>query len=172
MVIFFLGYMGSGKSTLGKKMAKRMNFDFIDADDFIEKKQGKSIAEIFEEEGEEYFRQLEQEFLGLSWENTIVSLGGGTPCFEDNLSKIKEKGVSVYLKLPVKALAHRLHTAKNNRPLIAPFKDDLEKLTAFIDENLSQREVYYDQADLIIDSMDMSAEKIDELATRILEFGQ
>ncbi|MEK6616439.1 MAG: shikimate kinase, partial [Bacteroidota bacterium] len=126
MKIFLIGYMGSGKSTVGKRLAEKLsrkeetNFDFIDFDKHIEKGTGKTITEIFASDGEEKFRMLEYEYLKklLNKENSVISLGGGTPCFHNTIQLINKNGISVYLEMSLNALVARLSKAKNKRPLI------------------------------------------------------
>ncbi|NQY10508.1 MAG: shikimate kinase [Flavobacteriales bacterium] len=150
MRIYLMGYMGSGKSTTGKQLAKKINMDFVDIDDFIEEKEGMPIPEIFKSKGEDYFREMEhlalQELSVL--ENTVISLGGGTPCNEKNLLLIKETGTSIYLKMSIPALIHRLHNAKEKRPLIKGKSEN--DLKSYIAINLGVREDFYNRADITI----------------------
>src|SRR5437660_384427 len=103
MKIFLMGYMGSGKSAVGKCLAKKLNFYFIDFDDYVEKEAGKSVSEIFSNGGEKKFRELENKYLKklLHINNAVVSLGGGTPCFYNNMELIKKNGISVYFEMKV-----------------------------------------------------------------------
>lgn len=138
--------MGSGKSTFGKKLAKKLNLNFIDLDQYIESKVGLSIPEIFEERGEEKFREIETSSLQqvLNQEGVIISLGGGTPCFGDNIELINKDSVSIYLNLPPKALYSRLINARASRPLIADKTE--EELLEFIENHLAEREPFYNLA--------------------------
>lgn len=158
--IFLMGYMGCGKSTLGKKLAHQLNWQFIDLDEKIESDSGKSIPEIFSESGEQVFRVLEANaLLDVSvQENAVISLGGGTPCQAGNLDIIKDKGSSIYIQLPPKVLADRLKQAKEGRPLIAGKSD--EELLDFIEEQLGLREPYYMQADFQINGIGISPETV------------
>jgi shikimate kinase len=166
--VFLIGFMGAGKSRLGKRLAKRMNYSFLDADQEIEKENDASIDELFTRLGERGFRSLETKWLqDLNVENTIVSLGGGTPCFNDNMSLILEKGKAVYLELAPKVLLDRLQNAKGIRPLIEPIKDDKEALLTFIEEKLKDREVYYKRANYTTKAMSLSAERLDSLIDEI-----
>lgn len=146
--IFLIGYMGAGKSTLGRALAKTMNLQFIDLDDFIVSRQHKSIREIFDEVGEEEFRQIERRSLleVSEYEDVIISLGGGTPCFFDNMDIVKRSGTSVYLRPTEEVLLIRLIHGKHKRPLLANKTDD--EILQFIREQLAWREPYYLKADI------------------------
>jgi shikimate kinase len=143
--------MGSGKSTVGRGLAKALKLDFIDMDDFIEERNFKSIPTIFADGGEEAFRKLEQKALiELSeFENVVIATGGGAPCFFDNIDVIKKTGKSLYLKGSPRILADRLKQSKVERPLIKG--KSFEELVEFIDETLNKREQWYTQADVILD---------------------
>ena len=145
--IFLIGYMGSGKTTIGKMLAKRLGYNFIDMDKHIEEKEFKTVAQIFAERGEPEFRLIEQKCLHevAEFENTVISTGGGAPCFFDNIKFMNEHGLTVYLKLTPAELSNRLETSRTNkRPLLAERKG--EELLEFIAEGLSKREPYYEQA--------------------------
>ena len=164
MNIFLIGFMGSGKSTVGKKLAARLGYSFLDMDVEIEKEEGKPIATIFSEKGETYFRNLEFEWLrNFSKENNIVATGGGAPCVNSNLEKMKAKGITVYLKSSPENLAQRLFNARGSRPLIDHLKNDLAALTAFVESKLAERLPYYSQCDVIIDAINFDSVKLDEL---------
>lgn len=149
MLVFLIGYMGGGKTTVGKKLASRLGCSFLDLDHLIEEVYKKSITDIFKEEGEIVFRESEKKLLQSCFNrsNTVISCGGGTPCFFDNLLLMKQNGLVVYLKLSPGILFRRLKQAKTKRPLLAEMTD-LE-LMAFINSELEKRAVYYEQADLI-----------------------
>jgi len=156
--------MGSGKSTIGKKLAKKLNTDFIDLDKYIETKENKSIAKIFELQGETEFRKIEKEsLLEISrLENKIISLGGGTPCFLNNMKIINNSGLSVYLKMPIGMLVSRLINAKIQRPLI---KDkNREELHNFIEKQLKEREEFYSMSSITFNAISVN---IDELVSSI-----
>jgi len=140
-MIYLIGYMGSGKTTLAKKLSKRLQLPFLDTDFEIEKKENKSISDIFKNEGELHFRMLETEFLNQIKNNTIVACGGGIPMYNDNMLIINKKGISIYLKASAKNLASRLKNEKKYRPLIANIHD--EKLEDYIKEDLQNRSSYY-----------------------------
>lgn len=148
--IFLIGYMGSGKTTIGKMLAKKLNLNFIDMDAYIEEKQFKSIAQIFSEIGENEFRILEKKYLHEvgEFENLVISTGGGAPCFFDNMEYMKEHGKTIYLQLTPQELQNRLETSKAyKRPLLAEKKGD--ELLHFITEGLKKREIYYNEAQFI-----------------------
>jgi len=145
--IFLIGYMGSGKTTVGKLLAARLGYSFIDMDVHIEEKLFKSVSQIFAEFGEDKFRLLEQQSLHevADFDHVVISTGGGAPCFFDNMDYMNERGMTVYLKLSPEELAERLESSHaNKRPLLAERKG--EKLKQFISEALAKREPFYSQA--------------------------
>lgn len=149
--IFLIGYMGCGKTTFGRILAARLNMSFVDLDAFIEEKEFKSIGQIFEEKGEDEFRKIEHTALleVCEFQNTVISTGGGVPCFFDNMQIMNEQGLTIYLQVTPEKLTDTLKKAKKNRPLI---KDKSEaELLAFIQENLGKRTIFYSQAKLTID---------------------
>ncbi|MCJ7616788.1 MAG: shikimate kinase, partial [Desulfobacterales bacterium] len=119
-IVYIIGFMGSGKSTAGKKLASHLGWSFIDLDRRIEEHTGKSIPELFSKYGEDYFRDVEANVLKRlkSQTNTIISAGGGTPCHGDNMDFMLETGLTVYLKLTSVQLKYRLSESKGERPLI------------------------------------------------------
>ena len=141
--VFLCGYMGSGKTTLGKSLSKEMNLTFIDLDNFIESRQHKTVKEIFAEVGEAGFRDIERRSLieVSEYEDVVISLGGGTPCFFDNMDIINAAGTSVYLKPTEEVLLKRLIKGKHKRPLLADKTD--EEILGVIREQLAWREPYY-----------------------------
>jgi shikimate kinase len=165
--IFLIGFMGSGKTTLGKKLANKTGYTFIDLDAFIEETENKSIQDIFNENGENYFRELEQtslkKVINLS-DKVIVSLGGGTPCFYNNMDLINQSGTSFYLKYNVGMLTSRLFKAKTERPLIKQ-KTEAE-LKAFITETLLEREPFYQKCNFIVEGNNIKVEDVLQLILR------
>lgn len=147
MKIVLLGYMGSGKSTLARLLAENLECDMIDLDDYIVEREGISIPDLFEKKGEIYFRLKEskylKEILGLQ-KNLILSLGGGTPCYADNMKMIKSGAHSFYLKASIDTLCTRLRSEKDQRPLIASLEDD--QLKEFVAKHLFERRSFYEQA--------------------------
>ncbi|HCO68023.1 MAG TPA: shikimate kinase [Dysgonomonas sp.] len=150
--IFLIGYMGVGKTTLGRELAKVLNLGFIDLDLFIQNRYNKSISSIFEEEGEIRFREIENNILKevAEFENVVVSTGGGVPCFYDNMEIMNKSGLTIYLKATPELLAERLNLCKDKRPLIKD-KDEVEMLK-FVSESLDKRSIFYNRAKLIFES--------------------
>lgn len=145
--IILLGYMGSGKSTVGRSLASKLGLEFLDLDDHIVNKEQISIPEIFEQKGEVYFRKKEGTYLAELLESDqafVLSLGGGTPCYGHNMELVLNKGVSIYLKLDLKTLVDRLIREKDARPLIADQTD--EQLTEFVAKHLFERANFYEKA--------------------------
>ena len=145
--------MGSGKTTVGKLLAERSELQFLDLDDFIEKKEKMAIADIFENKGELYFRKKEHRYLTEVLEQQddfILSVGGGTPCYGNNLEVILNSTDTVfYLKVPIPQLVQRLSEQKAQRPLIRHIPDD--ELPDFIGKHLFERSGFYNQAHTVID---------------------
>lgn len=162
-LIFLIGFMGCGKTTLGRKLASRLGYEFIDLDHVLEAKAGMRIAEYFSSFGEDAFRQLESEILKTTAypENAIVSTGGGLPCYFDNMDWMNAHGTSFYINLSPKTLADRLEHEKNERPVLAGRKG--EELVQFITSKLAEREVFYKQATIIADGININAAKAEEL---------
>ncbi|KRD07228.1 shikimate kinase [Flavobacterium sp. Root901] len=166
--IVLLGYMGCGKSTIAQNLSKITNIPFLDLDNCIEKKANLSIKEIFEQHGEIYFRKLEhQMFLELlqSSENSIIGLGGGTPCYANNHLLLQRDDItSVYLKASIETLYNRLVYNKSKRPLIANMEE--EEMKEFIAKHLFDRSFYYNHAQhkVVVDN-----KTVDETVQDILE---
>ena len=160
MRIFLIGYMGSGKTTIGRVVAERLGLSFVDMDAHIESKYHKTVAQIFSEFGEEKFRKMERKCLleVADFEDVVISTGGGAPCFFDNMDVMNEKGETVYIRLTPKELSIRLKTTTlHKRPILASYQgDDLEK---FIASNLEQRERFYTQAKHTVSGMDKVIEE-------------
>ncbi len=158
--ITLIGFMGSGKSTIGKQIAHQKNIEYIDLDKYIHKSTGKSITSIFENEGEEQFREIESRCLRevLAMPNHVISLGGGTPCFFDNLEMIKTLSTSVYLQVSAEGLTRRLTKSTQQRPLIKGKSQ--EELLVYIQGELVKREKYYLQADFVIQSDQIRVEDL------------
>lgn len=151
MKLVLLGYMGCGKSAISKALSSALNLKRIDLDDYIEAKEEQTIANVFANKGEIYFRKLETacllELLD-SKDEFILSLGGGTPCFGDNMELINQKSTSVYLSANIPTLVGRLLPEKKKRPLIARILD--EELPEFIGKHLFERRHFYLQAKLAV----------------------
>ena len=164
--VYLIGYMGCGKTTIGKRLAKSLGWDVIDMDSRIENRYRKTIPDIFASEGEESFRKKERFILEelSALENVVVSTGGGAPCFFDNIDVMNSSGLCVYIRMTPEALAARLRNAKSNRPLL---KDKTEaELTNFIKEQLEKRRAFYEQARYVIDNDNGTPE---EAAAKIAE---
>lgn len=145
--IFLIGYMGSGKTTIGKLLAKKLGYSFIDMDAQIEAMQFKTVAQIFAEQGEDKFRLLEQKCLHevAEFDDVIISTGGGAPCFFDNITYMNANGLTIYLKHSAAELAERLGGSNiAKRPILGNRQG--EELIQFIAEGLAKREPYYSQA--------------------------
>ncbi len=161
--IILIGYMGSGKSTLGRKLAKELKVPFIDSDEVIEQIAKMDIPTIFKTQGEDVFRKMESMFLEslINIPAFVLSTGGGLPCFNNNMGVLNELGNTIYLKNSSKGLAERLLNSKTNRPLIEG-KSEIE-LIQFIDEHLILREPFYSQASLILEAKDQGLVNIFKL---------
>lgn len=153
--IYIIGFMGSGKSTAGKKLASLMGWTFVDLDKNIEEFAGKSIPEIFEQDGESSFRKIEAKILRSldSLKHTVISTGGGTPCYDDNMEFMLGTGLTLYLKLTPGQLKSRLSKSKGERPLIKDLGSG--ELLSFIEKKLFDREKWYDRSDIIIEGIDL-----------------
>ncbi len=151
MNILLIGYMGSGKTTLGQRWAHTYGMRFVDLDERIEALVGRDIPTIFEAEGEETFRDYERQILEglLQGDGQVIATGGGTPCHGDNMDQMNRAGYTVYLRVPPEVLADQLKAEKKERPLIADVPD--EELANFIRAHLKERSPYYEEAQRIID---------------------
>ncbi len=160
--IILVGFMGSGKTTLGKKLSRQLDLPFLDSDEEIEKGVLLSVGEIFGKFGESRFREIESEFIDTLFEDGefVLATGGGMPCFNHNMEKLNELGTTFYLERSPKELAHRLKHAKVQRPLIEALSDD--DLLSFIEQRLSEREDFYRQANFVLSREEQTPEKIRE----------
>ena len=153
--IFLIGYMGSGKTSMGIKLAENLGLTFVDMDHHIEEKYHKTVSQIFAESGQDAFRKLEQNCLHevAEFENCVIATGGGAPCFFDNMEFMNTHGLTVYLSLSAEQLATRLELSRaGKRPLIANKQGD--ELRQFIGEGLSAREAFYKQAKVSVSGSD------------------
>lgn len=155
--------MGSGKTTIGKKLATRLGFLFIDLDGFIENKYRITIPELFNKYDEDAFRLVEHQSLQetFSFSNAVISTGGGTPCFYNNMELINQYGISVYIKMHKKSLYDRLINSKKKRPLLTDKSP--EQIMNFIHNQLAERESFYKQSKLIIKGESIDIDKLVEL---------
>lgn len=161
MRLFLVGYMGSGKSTIGRKVARGMKLPFFDTDKMVEESEGASVADIFAYAGEEYFRRAERNALErcTDEQNAVISTGGGAPVWGDNMEWIGSQGVSVYLKRTPEQILSRLSPyGRERRPRFRGLND--EELLAFMHENLAEREPIYERATITIDCSEASDEEI------------
>ena len=154
--------MASGKSTIGSALSKKLYMNFIDLDAYISKQENSTIPEIFKLKGEIYFRQIEskylKEILNLQ-EDFVLSLGGGTPCYANNMDLIlNSKAKSIYINVKLPTLVARIIQEKSNRPLVANLDD--EKITEFVAKHLFERRFYYEQAELHLNTNDKVIEEI------------
>ena len=169
--IILIGYMGAGKTTIGKALSKELGIIFYDLDWYIESRMRKTVSEIFAERGEEGFRKIEYNMLHevAEFEDVIISCGGGTPCFFDNMDYLNQQGQVVYLKAEPEVLYKHLQMAKVERPLLKG--KSKEELLKFIKEQLEKREPFYTKAHYTLDvslmdnydKIKISVEKIKEL---------
>ena len=166
--LFLVGYMGCGKSTLGRKLARRLGVDFIDTDALVEEREGASVADVFRYEGEERFREAERRVLdeviaGASF--AVVSTGGGLPTWRDNMPCMNAVGYTVYLRRSPEQIARRLSPyGRRKRPRLQGLDD--EQLVAFMRGDMAAREPFYAQAALVVDCDPMSD---DELVEHIVQ---
>lgn len=166
MNVILIGYMGSGKSSVGRKLSEVLHFDYLDLDDYIQKQEGKSVTEIFKNKGEIYFRKKESQYLSeiiSNKENTIIALGGGTPCYGKNMELIKNafNTKSIYLKASISNLADRLIVEKDMRPLISHLKEK-DELKEFIGKHLFERSPYYNESNIVINTDQKSLQEVVE----------
>jgi len=164
MLIFITGYMGAGKTTLGKRLAERLNYQFYDLDEMIEISTGYSIVSYFEKFGEISFREKEREILlnHLDDQKTVLATGGGTVCYADNLALMNQKGITVYIDTGFETIMKRLAGKIHQRPLLKNIQPD--QLPAFIREHLKTRTELYSQAQIRVDGEEVD---IDSLADTV-----
>jgi shikimate kinase len=165
MRIYLIGYMGSGKSTLGRNLARHAGLHFIDLDKYIEERNCRSVPQIFALEGEESFRMKERKALEevSEFDNVVVATGGGAPCFYDNMELMNRTGITIFLDIHPEILAKRLIISKTERPLIkGKSKKELEE---FIEENLHKRRLFYEQSRIRICHPEMHPDLIIRLIT-------
>lgn len=157
-MLYLIGFMGVGKTTIGEQLATQHNINFIDTDKEIEKATNDKISEIFRKNGEDYFRELESRILKKISKDTIVACGGGVPLYNKNMEFIAESGISIYLKASEENIFIRLSENPRNRPLIQDKKN--ESLRHFIKETMKKREKFYTMADYTIDTNNLSERNV------------
>ena len=161
MRIFLIGFMGSGKTHWGRLLSKKLGLTFHDLDTVIVDQEKKSVADIFSEKGEEYFRYREKEALERIAEEEdgfILSCGGGTPCFFNNIEFMKKSGKVIWLNTSVEALTQRLMRERKSRPLIRGV--DESDLGRYIVRKLSERRMYYQQADVMVNEESVTLDEL------------
>lgn len=151
--IFLIGFMGSGKSTAGRKLASHLKWSFIDLDEKIQKMERMKIPDIFSLKGEPYFRKLETKALQelKNETDTVISTGGGTPCFGDNMNFMLNSGLTIYIRMTPASLKKRLEGSSEGRPLLKEI--DRKDLQGYIASKLAEREKWYSRAEIIIDGV-------------------
>ncbi|CDA92925.1 MAG TPA: shikimate kinase [Candidatus Prevotella avicola] len=169
--IIIIGYMGAGKTTVGRALAAELGIEFYDLDWYIESRMRKTVKQLFDEVGEEGFRKIEHNMLHevAEFENVVISCGGGTPCFFDNMAYMNQQGDTVYLKASPEILYKHLKMGKSVRPLL--LNKTPEEVQVFITEQLANREPYYSRAKYTVnvnlmdnhDKIRMSVEKVKQL---------
>jgi len=163
MKIFFIGFMGSGKTHWARQVSDKLRIPFFDLDEQIISHEEKSITEIFAENGEEYFRLLEKDILHIiteSHENFAMACGGGTPCYYNNIDYMNQSGTTIWINTAIDVLYQRLIKEKETRPLIKDFSN--EQLKGFVIRKFSDRKIYYQQADIIVDEDPVRLESLIE----------
>ena len=165
--IFLIGFMGSGKTYWGRKWAQQSGLAFYDLDEVIEKEQGKTISEIFEKDGEDYFRKIESTALRAfaETENCIIACGGGTACFNDNMQWMNEHGKTVYLSAIPQYIFDRVLEEKEKRPLIK--KHNEAELLFFIEQKLKEREPFYNQAKITLPVTELNENSLKTLNSKL-----
>jgi len=163
MRIFLIGFMGCGKSTMGRALSASLNLTFIDLDTFLEERYFKTIPQIFAEEGEDNFRRKERKVLEevAAFDNVIVATGGGAPCFFDNMELMNNSGFCIFLDVGIDSLVTRLLHAKTERPLIKGKSPD--ELRLFIEGLMQKRRPFYEKAHHILKGNDILPEQVLEL---------
>ena len=170
--IFLLGYMGAGKTVIGRSLSKKLGFKFYDLDNYIEQIEGKKVSDIFNEKNEVYFRKIENKYLhelSLKNEKKIISTGGGTPCFKNNLEIIQKSSnsISVYLKANIETLVKRLLHSIEKRPIISHLNKE-DELKEFITKHLFERSFYYEKSDVKIKTDDIELKDIVKLIGELI----
>lgn len=164
--IYLIGFMGSGKTTLGKKLASHLNWSFIDLDEQIEIRTGMNVPDIFAVEGETFFRRIEWDVLRslTITKDSVISTGGGTPCFDENMEYMLGSGLTVYLKMTPSQLKNRLLRSSHERPLIKNLS--IDELQEYIEKKLEEREKWYCRAELTFPRFDSDFSGLLELVRK------
>jgi len=168
MQIYLIGFMGCGKSTVGKKLANKLQYKFLDIDKMIQKGEDTTIEKVFQNKGETYFRQLENKYLRELPEksgNYVIATGGGLPCHDGNIDYMNENGLTIYLKMNTGQLTYRLKHAKKKRPLLQNKTE--EEVVKYIETKLKEREPFYNKANILFDAFNL---KISDLVEQINQY--
>jgi shikimate kinase len=169
MKFFLIGFMGAGKTTIGKYAARHNALHFLDLDEYIEQKEGKDVRAIFREKGEDYFRQIErkslEEVCAIEELDLLVSCGGGTPCFFDNMDLMNQSGHTIYLAMSAARLTDRLRNAKDKRPLLNSIDGDLQ---IFVHKKLMERAKFYTQSQSIVPEPACTKKHLAELVQQVI----
>ncbi|UYQ94220.1 shikimate kinase [Chitinophaga horti] len=163
MRVFLLGFMGAGKTYWGKQLAEHLQLPFYDLDEVIVEREGMSVSDIFAAKGEDAFRQMEKDALRelvAEQDKFVISCGGGTPCFHDNITFMNEKGTTIWLNPAVETMVERLKRKRGKRPLLQDLTD--EELLAFVEKKLMARAPVYEQAKVVITSEDITLDTFDK----------
>ncbi len=164
MRVFLIGFMASGKSSVGKKLAKKIGLPFIDLDDYIEEKYSTTIRLLIYDKGMDEFRKIEKESLEIlinKYENVLISTGGGTPCYFDNMNEMNSKGLTIYLEVDIPTLVDRLMHSKKDRPLIwGKTRDDL---TVYAKDLLAKRKEDYEKAKYKVEGKNLKVDTLVDL---------
>jgi shikimate kinase len=161
MKIYLIGFMGSGKTYRGRQLSEKLGIPFFDLDEQIVNHEGKTINEIFENSGEEYFRLVEKDLLHIiteSHDSMVMACGGGTPCYFNNIEYMKRSGTTVWLNTPLDVLGARLLKEKDHRPLLKDLSAD--QLKAYIIKKFADRKIYYEQASVVVDDSGLELEEL------------
>ncbi len=156
MRVFLVGYMGSGKTRTGRLLAKELDYAFRDMDEIFEERYRISIHDFYRKYGEDAFRKLEHQLLSetIHTDNVVFSMGGGTPCFFDNMDILNEYGLTIYIKMPAAALYRRLRESKKQRPVLHGIRT--EELLEHIHQQLAIREPIYSRASAVVDGINLN----------------
>ena len=169
MRIFLVGFMGAGKSVVGRRLAKSLNLSFYDLDEEIESHYKMSVSAIFQKYDEACFRKLETSVLESfsSKDNFVLSCGGGTPCFGENMAFMKSIGTTIYIKLSTDELVGRISSSYHKRPLTEGKSD--EELASYVDAMLKKREPFYSKAKITVDASGTDKETLVEKILQVLQ---
>ena len=162
MIIFLIGFMGSGKSYWGKQWAAHLHYNFVDLDNRIIEAENTSVSRIFEKKGEAYFRKLEAEILrSLTEPDTVVACGGGTSVYEENLAWMNAHGITIYLKAPASYLLENIKKEPGQRPLIKETNE--AELLFFIQQKLKERDEFYQKAKITLEVEDLNIKSLQNI---------